>query len=411
MALAHKVLVFTRRSFKSAVKKILYVCRDMKSYPTNIHELIKALYTVVASDEEWPTVIDAIGEFFRSHGAGLFLQNVNGSFAKVMIPGIKADKAKLYDEHYGAINPWFTTQGMMKPGVILTDKSFHEEFGFKKDFFYETEFYQDWFKGQKFHHAVGGQLLSIDGKFLNFTLMRDSSEGQYSTKEIEDYTILSSHILQALTITQSMCFLRETIGSNAHAFELLGKGFAVVSVNGVLKHCNQLFVPLLGEHADFNAKENRIVFRSKSLENSFFDAIRRSLKFSLPVTTNILDGMHSLNLQFIPPQGIEGMFNEGARLITVIVSTNKRHMHGAEQFRLLKYPFTDREMEILKVIVSGGSTKQAAEALNISYETTRWHLKNIMKKVGSRTQNDLIYKINQACDKLPEIKMSELVDK
>lgn len=379
----------------------------MKSYPPEIHELVKELYTVVTSDDQWPSVINLIGEYFRSRAAGLFLQHPDGTLGKVMIPGIPISMASVYEERYGAINPWFTTPGLMQPGAILSDATFHEQLGFKKNYFFETEFYQDWFKPQCFKHTVGGQLISIEGSFLNFTLIRDQAERQFNAKELEEYRVLSQHIFQALNLAQSVNYLHETLSANAKAFELMGKGFAIISEGGVVNHVNAMFAPLLGPHGVINENNKNIEFRAPSMENSFYSSIRRCMKFSTPITTNILDGANTLNMQFIPPQGVDNIFNEGSRFITLILSSNKGLVQGAETFRLLNYPLTEREIEILKIIVNGGTSKKASEQLNITYETARWHLKNIMQKVGARTQNELIYRINQAIDKLPKFNLDD----
>ena len=51
-------------------------------------------------------------------------------------------------------------------------------------------------------------------------------------------------------------------------------------------------------------------------------------------------------------------------------------------------PLTDKETEVLQQLVNGKSYKQTAEALNISIETVRTHIKHIYSKlhVGSMSQ-------------------------
>lgn len=52
-------------------------------------------------------------------------------------------------------------------------------------------------------------------------------------------------------------------------------------------------------------------------------------------------------------------------------------------------PLTDREKEILKLLVGGNATKQIATALHISTHTVNAHRKNIMRKLDIKTISGL----------------------
>ncbi len=51
-------------------------------------------------------------------------------------------------------------------------------------------------------------------------------------------------------------------------------------------------------------------------------------------------------------------------------------------------PLTQREAEVLKLVAEGLTNRQVAEALNISYETVKEHVQNMLRKIGvsDRTQ-------------------------
>lgn len=56
---------------------------------------------------------------------------------------------------------------------------------------------------------------------------------------------------------------------------------------------------------------------------------------------------------------------------------------------------TPREIDIVKCSVDGLTAKQTAEKLFLSYHTVNTHRKNIMKKLGFKTSNELIlYAVN-----------------
>lgn len=54
--------------------------------------------------------------------------------------------------------------------------------------------------------------------------------------------------------------------------------------------------------------------------------------------------------------------------------------------------FSEREREVLALLVSGVSNKTIAEKLNLSVDTVKYHLKNLLSKTGCRTRTELAVK-------------------
>lgn len=52
--------------------------------------------------------------------------------------------------------------------------------------------------------------------------------------------------------------------------------------------------------------------------------------------------------------------------------------------------FSDREKQVIRLLVKGNTSKGIAEALAISYETARTHRKNILKKAGLSNTTQLV---------------------
>ncbi|MCX7983924.1 MAG: response regulator transcription factor [Bacteroidetes bacterium] len=60
---------------------------------------------------------------------------------------------------------------------------------------------------------------------------------------------------------------------------------------------------------------------------------------------------------------------------------------------LATYALSEREREIIQHVVNGNSTQQIAEQLFISEHTVRTHIKNIFKKLGTHTREQLVAKV------------------
>lgn len=54
------------------------------------------------------------------------------------------------------------------------------------------------------------------------------------------------------------------------------------------------------------------------------------------------------------------------------------------------YIFTPKELKILEMIGLGGTAKEIASRLSISYRTVEWHIKNIKEKIGTRRKATIV---------------------
>jgi len=80
---------------------------------------------------------------------------------------------------------------------------------------------------------------------------------------------------------------------------------------------------------------------------------------------------------------------------TFLLSANslfERHL-SLDNYLLKQYDLTSREVDIAQRLVQQKNLRTIAQELFLSYETVRWHLKEIFKKVGVNRQSELIAKI------------------
>jgi len=67
-----------------------------------------------------------------------------------------------------------------------------------------------------------------------------------------------------------------------------------------------------------------------------------------------------------------------------------RHMNGKTESPLSK-KLTNREMEVLRLITMGKTSKEAADRLSLSVETVRSYRKSMMRKLGARNIASLLH--------------------
>ena len=150
-------------------------------------------------------------------------------------------------------------------------------------------------------------------------------------------------------------------------------------------------VETFGSFAELSANEpdsfyHYFVAMNVVLENmTFFTERRRKTIVLSPLASNLspLEGFHSLCIN-VP---------ESALVRSLLAL--EQHAHGKGQHLppmpqvLQQKILSDREMEVLALIVQGYINKEIADKLNIGLTTVITHRKNIMEKLGMKSVSAL----------------------
>jgi DNA-binding NarL/FixJ family response regulator len=79
-----------------------------------------------------------------------------------------------------------------------------------------------------------------------------------------------------------------------------------------------------------------------------------------------------------------------SRRIGMLLLQRLRHVPDVAGLRPVKGPLTQREWEVIDLLLDGHNTDDIARALVISTETVRSHVKNILRKLGARNRADAV---------------------
>jgi NarL family two-component system response regulator LiaR len=93
------------------------------------------------------------------------------------------------------------------------------------------------------------------------------------------------------------------------------------------------------------------------------------------------------------PQALRGAFNGEAvvsRRFGMRLVEHLRHTPEPRGMRPVHGPLTPREWEVMDLICERKSTDQIAEALVLSTETVRSHVKHILRKLGARSRAEAV---------------------
>lgn len=82
---------------------------------------------------------------------------------------------------------------------------------------------------------------------------------------------------------------------------------------------------------------------------------------------------------------------DGARRVAVIVEP--AHPARISPLLMAAYGLSDREQDVTRLVLRGGSTAQIADELFVSPHTVQQHLKSVFEKTGVRSRRELVGKV------------------
>jgi DNA-binding CsgD family transcriptional regulator len=87
-------------------------------------------------------------------------------------------------------------------------------------------------------------------------------------------------------------------------------------------------------------------------------------------------------------------FNERDRVVLDFLRPQLARLYEAAQARGVAPPLTDREREILELVVAGKTNAEIAEAMWIAPGTVRKHLENVYEKLGVHSRTAAVATLN-----------------
>jgi NarL family two-component system response regulator LiaR len=87
---------------------------------------------------------------------------------------------------------------------------------------------------------------------------------------------------------------------------------------------------------------------------------------------------------------VDGEAAVSRRLAMRVIESDRQAPRGGRGMRPVRSELTDREWEVLDLLVSGASTDDVARTLVLSTETVRSHVKNLYRKLGVRSRDEAI---------------------
>lgn len=346
---------------------------------------IEKVYAAATDPRGWRDALAAVEDFTGSTGAVVDLVPViEGARPHSFAGSFSPEDCLHYATHYQAICPRIRFARAHPEVPVQHDRMILSEHEMDRDPVY------DWLGSHGLRYYIGAPV-GHTGRHLAFlSLQRSRKQGPANADAIAALDMIRPHVAQALALADMLDMLSAHRSFSDAMLDAMPQAVFALDAQGVLLFANSAGEWMLQNSDCLGAVGGRLAVADRQAQAELDSLIRaaagggRGGVMRLASTSGRRP--RALRVSAIRTEH-HATFVQSA-VLAVVSDPGRARLDEAVAETL--YDLTRAEARTAAALVEGHSIKSAAQALAVSPETIRSHLKALFRKVGVSRQQDLI---------------------
>ena len=369
--------------------------------PKALDELVAQIYQATTEPGVWTAVLETIGRKLNATLTAIHVRSGTGDTEPVGTLAAWGDRGPAglrdYQSKYARENVWME-QGahLLEPGAILTGEQMCSD-----EIFLRSPFYLNFLHPLDIRYSIRAVLTSDPEPLTVLAAGRPHRGRPFGQAERRVLAAIAPHVVQAVRIHVRLESIQAGQRAASGALErlplaviFLDKKCRVVEMNSAARRILDCADGLKLERGVLAALDTRaevqlqqLIFGAAAVDSGRFSQHGGSL--SLPRA----GGRRPLSAM-VAPTGVTGIFpaSRSASVVVLIEAPDRGEAAPLDAFAR-DHRLSPAEAGLAARLVGGLSLSQAADALGITQNTARTHLKRVFSKTGAQRQADLVRRV------------------
>jgi DNA-binding CsgD family transcriptional regulator len=358
---------------------------------------IARVYEAALHPETWDLALKAVSDLL--HGAGLNIPFVDSTNNAKFFLGMARLDPECGDRFLN--NPIYVEPSHNRwiPGLTGSPigRVVHREELWTDREYLRSAIFDDIIRPQKLWHWAFAPLAYERGVFVPVGILRRSGAALFDAEDAATISRLMPHLVRALQVSLRLEILRGEAAAMEALIERLPLGVVLVDGAGRVLQVNGAAEAILAEGDGLTVAGGRLAAPTTAetarLRRLIGEADRTSrgegaqAGGAMPLPRP--SGKRPLAILVAPLRSEDGpLETPRARAIVFVGDPERRPQMPAELLARL-YRLTPRQAALMERLAEGDALDAAADALGISRNTARTHLRLIFDKTGARRQTEL----------------------
>lgn len=346
--------------------------------------MLKFIYSIQCDSENFTTnVLKNLSSVFSFEHVTFLLADSNEQYMNIIGNNISEQSIKKYNSYYYKTDIFLpqnhADESHFMPRNVATNTDVMSLSNFEN-----TEFYQDFLKHENFYYEAA-LYLRKNNRFIGaMGVFRDRCSGRFTKKELTILDMLNPFISSGFYNDQKFCRIQreqqlyeKCVAQIPLGIIVLDNHFSVIVHNRIALECCR-----------------DIQKGKKMTDDPVKDTVRMAVSHLQVHEDFSLLKSSSKNYQFhicpvIVPDGDNGIAN----YYVIYIQGFTPESYKSPASVSANFDLTEREKEIIGLIANGLSNKQIAAHLQISRNTVRTHVENILIKLSVTNRTAILSKI------------------
>jgi DNA-binding CsgD family transcriptional regulator len=355
-------------------------------------ELTGLIYDAVADASRWPIFLEEFVLANRGKQGTLSIGDPQfDEYAVACNYGWSEDTIRLYAERWIKQDTWVEVgRHRVAEGDVAASHELWDEHEMEK-----TEFYREFCYPRGWHYGMGGTIRRTDTHMSVIGLVRHKEEGPCGERELSLLRKLMPHLRRAALLHGELSSLRSQRRAFADHLDRYPQAFLLTDENGRVMFANAAGQEILKSRDGLKLEGQRLRASSPKESHQLRSAIHELAadpRLPLQRITVTRPSFRSPYCLLVMPAQSSGVIPLGVSQPAVAILVIASETPSATDPTLLKQVFslTPADARVTTLLVGGLNFEEVSEALNISYETVRTHVRRVLAKTSTTRQGELI---------------------
>ena len=360
-------------------------------------DLIGAIYEVALEPEDLPDLLSRLVGLIGALWSPMSVVSLDGG-RTVSLHNAEGDPAHLalFNTKYVTPenNPATPLLMASRPGKVLQREHYFSDSDWE-----HREVYQEVYRPIGAEASLGVVLVKSRDYFVPLGLMRPKNFGSFRPEDLVFLARVVPHLSRMMQILLRLNGLEERTAADEAVWDQLPHGVILLDETGRLLWANRLAEVLLSDGDGLGAHEG-FLCAANTGENATLQVLIGNATATGSGREMGTGGGFALTRSFgrrplsvlIAPLRTRGTSRVVPRRPSAIAFVSDPDLEPRPPLQLLAqlYGLTGREAALLGLLLTGMDLREAADRMDVSFNTVRTHLRQIFDKTGTHRQAELV---------------------
>ncbi|MEE1673730.1 LuxR C-terminal-related transcriptional regulator [Agarivorans aestuarii] len=362
----------------------------------NISDLIGSIYDCSISGE-WKALLEKIRKLTLSNKAFFVLWNARheSMVTLELVTNFDYDPnlMEVYQQRFSE-DPWHLYSGSLLEGEVSV---YSEETPIRD--IQHLSIYKDIFVPMQTHHCIGS-IVVRDGEHDGYVaLNRGPKDSPYQDQDVALLKQITPHLKRAAYIYAQLKQSKNHVNILNSISENTANGILICDNTGRILSLNQSARELLIRSHYFCEDDRKLIITIPYLNSKMGELINASCAENYNTRhlhgALLLEGIEATEDIYLTASPLKDKYIYSfTEKECCLVTLTPEHILNWESLKE-EFSLTKRELELLKLIYRKKCLSALSESMKIKINTVRTHIQNIYRKLGVKTQMDLMIKLGQ----------------